>query len=71
MINARFEDLTTQVANVDSVASSNKRNFEREVKDLSAQVSALSKRINKAEYDRMSKYYKAVGELADWRIKIT
>ena len=35
--------------------------------EIKIEVSALTKRIRKAEEDRMAKYYKQVSELNDWR----
>ena len=59
------------MAQVDAVAIVNRNNIERIIKDLNADVALLTKRIAKAEHDRMSKYYRSVAELADWRIKVT
>jgi len=59
------------VARVDSAAIINRNNIERIIKDLNTDVNALTKRIAKAEHDRMSKYYRSVAELADWRLKVT
>lgn len=59
------------MARVDAVAIVNRNNIDRIIKDLNAEVTSLTKRIAKAEQDRMSKYYRSVAELADWRIKVT
>ena len=37
---------------------------------MNEQMTGLTKRINKAEHDRMEKYYKQVSHLQDWKNKV-
>ena len=59
-----------QIALVQTDCAVNKHTIDRTISDFTEQTTALTKIIKKAEHDRMSKYYKQVSDLNEWRIKM-
>lgn len=47
-----------------------KANYEQQRKDFNTQMDDLHKRIDKAENDRMQKYYGQISELNDWVVSV-
>ena len=66
----RIDDMMEQIAIIQTDCAINKNTIERVSTDFSQQTALLTKTVKKAEHDRMSKYYKQVGELNDWRLKV-
>lgn len=71
VIDSRLDEFSENISKVEMQAQVNKTTIERNCDDFRSDVEALTKRINKAEEDRMSKYYRQVSDLQDWKTKIT
>ena len=57
------------ISELDTQVKLNTSVMERQTIDFNTTMDRLTKRIRKAEEDRMSKYYKQVAELQDWKTK--
>ena len=65
-----IDDYRDTVSTVDMKIELLKKTFERQNLDFNDSIDQLTKRIDRAEHDRMDKYYRQVAELQDWVYKV-
>ena len=69
-MSVKLKDQTEAVSTIESQLAVTQSELARQGEDFESRVEALYKRINKAEADRMDKYYTQVGELQDWAFSV-
>ena len=66
VLKSKMSDVMSTLCEMDSKVDVLKNDFDRQGNDFDLKIQKLTKRIDKAEEDRMDKYYKQVSELQDW-----
>ena len=62
----KLDEHLDSITRLESTLLVTNKSFERHQEDTDLKLTGLTKRIDKAEEDRMSKYYKQVSHLQDW-----
>ena len=70
LLQNQIDDVSEQITSFNSMVQNNASTITKNTEDFRNEVAELTKRIDKAEHDRMSKYYKQVAKIEDWRVKI-
>ena len=61
-----MKEMAEEVGDLDCKVNVYKNDFELYKKEFDEKIEQLTKRIDRAEADRMDKYYRQVSELQDW-----
>ena len=70
VLKKQMKETLETVENLDCKISVYRTDYERYKKEFDAKIQKLMHRVDKAEADRMDKYYKQVSEVQDWVHKV-